>query len=142
MSKASENINSSLRPAPAPCRSCPYRRDVPAGIWDVDEYEKLPPYDRETGDQPTGLFMCHSQDGRICAGWCGTHDMNHALAVRLACAFGHLDAVDLAAVLDYESPVPLFASGAEAAAHGLAGIGSPSMDAIRAMDRIRRKHGL
>nr|WP_280343300.1 DUF6283 family protein [Nocardia neocaledoniensis] len=31
-------------PAPRPCVSCPYRRDVPSGVWDFGEYEKLRGY--------------------------------------------------------------------------------------------------
>ncbi|MEV6909068.1 DUF6283 family protein [Amycolatopsis sp. NPDC051071] len=49
-------------PAEAPCRSCPYRRDVPSGVWDISEYEKLARYDRDTGEQPTGLFQYHLTD--------------------------------------------------------------------------------
>lgn len=99
-----------------PCPSCPYRRDVPSGIWDAGEYDKLPGYDGDIPDQLAarafGLFRCHQRTGELCAGWVGCHDMSSTLAVRLH--FGRLDA----AVLEYESPVPLFASGAEAAEHG------------------------
>lgn len=24
-----------------PCETCPYRRDVPSGVWSADEYRKL-----------------------------------------------------------------------------------------------------
>jgi hypothetical protein len=42
---------------------------VPSGAWVAEEYAKLPAYDRPTGEQPAGLFLCHQQDGRACAGW-------------------------------------------------------------------------
>lgn len=31
-----------LKPPKVPCGTCPYRRDVPAGIWHGEEYAKLP----------------------------------------------------------------------------------------------------
>lgn len=46
-------------PAPQPCASCPYRRDVPSGIWAAEEYAKLPAYDADTPFQPPHLFLCH-----------------------------------------------------------------------------------
>jgi hypothetical protein len=53
-----------------PCPTCPYRRDVPSGIWQASEYSKLPRYDNDVPDQlaagATGLFYCHSApDGAI-----------------------------------------------------------------------------
>jgi len=46
----------------APCQSCPYRRDVPSGIWAHEEYEKILDYDNETGHQPMKVFMCHQAE--------------------------------------------------------------------------------
>lgn len=40
-----------------PCSSCPYRRDVPSGVWHREEYEKLLQYDDSTEILPA--FMCH-----------------------------------------------------------------------------------
>lgn len=123
------------RPSKAPCGTCPYRRDVPAGIWDASEYEKLPRYDGETGEQllagATGLFFCHQNDGHLCAGWVGCHDMDHAVAVRIHRV--HPD------TFDYVSPVPLFSSGREAATHGLSGVESPGEDALAAIRKLERK---
>ena len=96
----------------APCISCPYRQDVPSGVWHNSEYSKLIGYDGETWEQPTLLFHCHTQPEMLCAGWVGCHDMDNNLAVRL-----HAREVD-PAVYDYESPVPLFGSGSDAADHG------------------------
>jgi hypothetical protein len=87
-------------PAAHPCGSCPYR-DVPSGIWAPEEYGKLPEYDRPTAEQPTQVFCCHQQPGRLCAGWCGCHDMAETLAVRLWAALGRLE--DPERVFSYRS---------------------------------------
>jgi hypothetical protein len=126
-------------PAPRPCESCPYRRDVPSGVWHEDEYAKLPPYDRETPYQPPGVFLCHQQNGRVCAGWVGCHDMWQSLGLRLAMSAGALSEADYSATIDYTSPVPLFTSGTEAAAHGLAELERPGAGARRVMSKIARR---
>jgi len=123
-------------PAAHPCGSCPYRRDVPAGVWAVEEYEKLPPYDAETTHQPTGVFLCHQQNGRACAGWVAVHDMGHSLALRLAVARGSVD--DLAAFIDYSTTTPLWGSGREAAEHGIAGVKEPDESACRVIAKLGR----
>lgn len=128
-------------PSPSPCVSCPYRRDVPSGVWDEAEYAKLPPYDSETAFQPPGVFLCHQQDGRLCAGWCAVHDMTHNLALRLAVASGTITVDDAERIIDYETTVPLFPSGAEAAKHGRAHIRAPKPDAVKAIQRLERKRG-
>jgi Family of unknown function (DUF6283) len=124
-------------PAVRPCGSCPYRRDVPSGIWHPDEYAKLPRFDAPIQEQPPAVFLCHQQDGRVCAGWAGCHDMDASLGLRIACATGALSDVD--AVLGYVSPVPLFGSGAEAAAHGLAELEAPGVAARRVMGKVARR---
>lgn len=139
----SDRLGGSLRPpAPAPCGTCPYRCDVPSGVWAAAEYVHLPAYDGDTWEQPTGVFLCHQQDGRICAGWAGCHDMAQSMALRLAAASGAISGDALDAVLDYASPVPLFASGQEAAQHGLADIEEPAAKAVRAIHRLEQKRGL
>lgn len=119
-------------PSKAPCGTCPYRRDVPAGIWDASEYAKLPAYDGGTIDQlmngGTSLFMCHQNDGHLCAGWVACHDTSHLLALRMNEV--HPD------TFDYVSPVPVFASGADAARHGLSGVAAPRVDARRAIAKL------
>jgi hypothetical protein len=37
--------------AARPCASCPYRKDVPSGIWAAHEYTKLLAYDGDILDQ-------------------------------------------------------------------------------------------
>jgi hypothetical protein len=117
-------------PAANPCGSCPYRRDVPSGVWSPEEYDKLPEYDNDTGEQPFAIFMCHRQDNRVCAGWAGCHDMEEAIAVRIA-------RPELAeALLDYSTDTPLWDSGLEAAEHGRRDVGDPDRDAQRIIDKL------
>lgn len=128
-------MNDLPKPRKKPCASCPYRRDVPSGIWAANEYEKLPLYDGGTIDQlmqgGTALFFCHQNDGRLCAGWVGCHDMDHAIALRINPVHE--------STFEYQSPIPLFASGAEACAHGLSGIDDPSDDAIAMIQKVERR---
>jgi hypothetical protein len=130
-------------PAPRPCTSCPYRQDVPSGIWTADEYAKLTAYDEPTYAQPARLFLCHQHDRddgrvRICGGWAGCHDGDHLLALRVAVSSGEIAAETADAIRDYASPVPLFPSGAKAAAHGMRETRSPGPDACAAIDKIIR----
>lgn len=127
-----------LKAPKAPCKSCPYRRDVPAGIWAESEYDKLERYDGEPFTQIDGLslFMCHQKSGELCGGWLGCHGPHELLALRL-----HADEVD-PTVFDYTTSVPLFESGAAAAEHGMSGIEEPDDLAIRTIDRIAEKRGL
>jgi hypothetical protein len=115
-----------------PCASCPYRADVPAGIWDASEYAKLAAYDADTGDQPHEGFGCHQNDGRLCAGWLGHRRPMDLLAVRIGVIGGKLPP-DIAG---YTTDVALFSSGAAAAQHGTSGIEAPEPDAIAAAAKI------
>lgn len=126
-------------PAPRPCASCPYRVDVPSGIWHPDEYAKLTDYDDPTPFQPAGVFLCHQANGRTCAGWAGCHDMTQNLGLRLAIGTGDVDEATADAILDYSTDVPLFTTGREAADHGMQHISNPSPDAVSAMDKITRR---
>lgn len=122
-----------IKPPKVPCGTCPYRRDVPAGLWEASEYAKLPAYDRETMYQPPNLFMCHQQDGCLCGGWLMTHDRDHLLALRF---HGHtLDP----SVWTYAPPVEVFPSGTAAASHGMSGISNPSSAARRKIDGLIRQ---
>lgn len=129
-----------------PCRACPYRRDVPSGLWAEHEYDKLSDYDKPTAEQPMAVFACHATPETYCHGWAVVH-MNRGgdpgdphghpydlLALRLSMITGRWDGV-----MPDES-VPLFASGAEAAAHGKAEIDSPSPEAKAAVARLIRRY--
>lgn len=127
------------RPAPSPCGSCPYRQDVPSGVWADEEYAKLPEYDGPLWSQPPSVFCCHQQDGRVCAGWAGVHDMDENLGLRLAVHADLMSVEEAEATLDYESPVPLFESGAAAAEHGLAEVEKPGPLAGRLIVKLRQR---
>ncbi|MFH8483028.1 DUF6283 family protein [Streptomyces sp. NPDC018055] len=132
-----------LPPAPRPCATCPYREDVPSGVWDESEYAKLPPFDGPTYAQPGQVFLCHQHDrdsdrARVCSGWAGCHDMGESLALRIAVASGTMTPEDAETTADYVSPVPLFTSGAKAAAHGMAEVLYPGEDAAAAISKIAR----
>lgn len=133
-----------LPPASRPCGSCPYRCDVPSGVWHPEEYAKLARYDGETFTQPPNLFACHQglingADQRLCAGWVAVHDMEESLSVRIAARSGQLDPEVVEELLDYTTPVALFASGAEAAAHGMAEVAAPGPEARRAIAKVAVK---
>lgn len=121
----------------APCAACPYRKDVPSGVWAPEEYDKLPPYDAPTADQPMETFGCHATPEHYCHGWAVVHtSRGHAydlLALRLAEAMGHDVSVP-------EPAVELFASGSAAAIHGQYDIENPSEEAWEAMERLARKY--
>lgn len=119
-----------------PCNTCPYRRDVPSGVWSVEEYEKLREFDRPMADQPQHAFACHATPEHYCSGWgaVGGFDM---LALRVRACAGH------PAEWDGVIPEPstaLFASHTEAADHGMRDVDAPSIDALTAMDRLFGKY--
>ena len=127
-----------LKPRKSPCASCPFRRDVPSGVWAESEYDKLPAYDGTTGEQAMagalGAFLCHNDpDKSICAGWAALSNYD-TLALRMA---SRLDPdVDVQACVDYTTDVPLFASGAEAAEHGKREIEAPSDKAVSTIGKV------
>lgn len=127
-----------LIPRDVPCPSCPYRRNCPSGVWDTSEYAKLPEYDNETFAQPVGVFMCHDANDKatMCRGWLDAHDKHHSLSLRLAAAIGSVDA----SVFDLpHSGIPTFASGREAAEHGMADIADPGDNAVRVINKLTRR---
>lgn len=129
-------------PKKSPCGSCPYRRDVPSGVWHESEYEKLPLYDKPLLSQPPGVFECHQQDGHLCSGWVGTHDMMNNLALKINYQGGHMTDDDLIEVLDYTTTVPLFDSGQEACEHGMAKYEAPDERATRIQNKLLKKPGV
>jgi len=121
-------VSDELHARPEPCEFCPYRRDVPSGVWSKEEYDKLEEYDRPTWAQPMTWFGCHAQPNFACHGWAAVHgpqsDGSELMARRL---------------LWFEIPervVPLFRSGREAARHGRARIKHPSRAARDAVARL------
>lgn len=127
------------RPAVNPCGSCPYRCDVPSGVWSEEEYAKLERYDGDTHQQPPTVFMCHQADGRLCAGWTACHDMDESMGFRVSCLTGHIREEDIDFIREYRTSVPVFMSGAEAAAHGRSEIYNPSDGARKVIDKVARR---
>lgn len=129
-------------PAKDPCKTCPYRTDVPPGVWSANDYAKLPPYDQPTPLQPGGVFLCHlhalNTTPRVCAGWVACHDMDHNLSVRLALASKDMTGDVAEAIYDYQTTVPVFTSGREAADHGMSAIDNPPPAAEAAWTKILR----
>lgn len=121
-----------IKAPPAPCGSCPYRCDVPSGIWHKSEYNKLLRYDGPTFVQDPVAFMCHQRDGNLCGGWLACHGPQELLALR----FPGLNADP--AVFEYKTTVPVFASGAAARAHGIKDIRRPGARARKMIDGLVR----
>lgn len=117
----------------SPCNACPYRCDVPSGVWAASEYDKLRDYDAPTPFQPAAGFSCHATPELDCHGWAvvGSNRPGHdLLALRLHPPTNGIP----------EPVVPLFASHCEAANHGQADVEHPGAEAIAAVERLVRKH--
>lgn len=121
-----------------PCGSCPYRCDVPSGIWMKNEYDKLPQYDGPTGGQNPHLFLCHQKDGCLCAGWLACHDPHELLALRFF-ARGGAGREIAREVYSYTTSVPVFTSGADARQHGLREIDNPGPRAQKMIEGLLRQ---
>lgn len=119
--------------ATGPCGSCPYRKDVPAGLWHPEEYDKLAAFDRPTMEQPAARFMCHAVPDNLCFGWASCYSnrghANELLALRL-----HRFPLDTIP----PSPVPLFASGAAACKYGKKK--KMSTKALKAAEKLLQKY--
>ena len=130
---------------PRPCPTCPLRLDCPSGVWAAGEYDMLADYDGEIADQAqtangVNAFHCHTTPDLLCSGWVGFRPPVELLAVRIGISLGRIDP----AVLDYQSPVPLFGSGAAAAEHGKRDIYAPgpaAKAAVRKVIRVRERSG-
>jgi hypothetical protein len=124
---------------PVPCKSCPYRKDVPSGVWAAEEYDKLPNFDGTIIEQAekgaVGLFLCHQGNDCLCSGWLGCHGPFELLGVRLYANRLTDEA------LSYKPPanVPLFSSGKEAAEHGKRDIDNKSDKAEAVVQRLLKK---
>lgn len=123
-----------LTVAKRPCGSCPYRKDVPSGVWAAHEYDKLEAYDGEIWEQvlrgALGRFDCHQRDGHLCAGWVACHGPHNLVALRMQAGKVHRD------VWSYQTDVPVWGSGAEAKAHGMAQYEKPPAEASRLQQKL------
>ena len=117
----------SMKCQDTPCKFCPYRKDVPSGVWSSSEYEKLLRYDNETMYQPMHRFACHNDPELACTGWLAVSmQSNHAhesLALRIR-------PVD---VSSFAPDTEFFQTHTEACVHGLRDIDNPSQEAEDAM---------
>ena len=120
---------------PNPCVSCPYRKDTHKGLWSRDDYEKLLPYDEETFNQPTTLFMCHhtcEKDGgdTVCKGWLDVHGQE-LLSVRFKAPY----------LFDAKpSKVPLYESGRAVVEANLPYLDNPSPESRAFGDKMLAKY--
>lgn len=129
--------------ANSPCTSCPYRKDVPSGVWHKSEYEKLREYDeppRGSSEIPaTALFLCHQTpeigQQTACRGWLTVHC--ESVAVRLAVLKGDVTPEQVYA----EVKEPLYKSGNEAADAGIKQIKRPGKKARKIVARLAGKGG-
>lgn len=126
-----------------PCAACPYRKNAPSGMWDAAEYQKLPEYDLPTALQPMATFLCHDADREhvLCRGWAEVHgDQERGcelLSLRIAASLGILDPALFPVAC---SGVPLHKSGLAACKAGLKAVRRPGANAIRMIDKLRKKH--
>jgi hypothetical protein len=116
---------------PRPCGACPYRADVPSGVWDRAEYEKLKAYDAPTFGQPMQGFACHSTPQMFCHGWAVVHTSRGHEFDLLALRFSPCEVP--------EPVVPLFESGTAAAEHGQREVEAPGTDAQAAIELLERQ---
>ena len=117
------------------CLCCPYRKDVPSGVWAAHEYDKLTDYDKPTGEQPWGPFMCHATPEVYCHGWAVVHGRQPHDREPIAFRFAGIDPEEIP-----PEGTPLFSSGAEAAEHGKRDIDNPSEEAMAVMARLQEKY--
>ena len=122
---------------PSPCSSCPYRRDTEPGIWAPKEYRKLRTYAEHPRRLVPNLaaFLCHlapaaQRPNLLCRGWLSVEC--HSIAVRILLVREAITPEEVFADVD----VPLYETGAEACAAGLAGVENPSPAAIAKAESI------
>ena len=116
---------------PQACEACPYRKDVPSGVWSADEYAKLVNYDKPLVEQPAASFSCHASPNLHCHGWAVCHSKT--------------DPGPLALLLRGRPEIPepsteLFSSGTEAALHGIRDVANPTPEARATMDKLLGKY--
>lgn len=130
---------STLNVLNSPCSSCPYRKDIPTGVWHASEYEKLRLYDDTAQNQAFIPFHCHQEPeiGKptLCRGWLSVHC--ESAAVRILGMQGNVTEEQVYA----EVKEPLYKSGNEAADAGLKGIKRPSKKARKIVERLIKKGG-
>lgn len=116
-----------------PCSTCPYRKDVPSGVWHYEEYEKLRGYDDNTA---LSVFMCHQSSvanvEMACKGWVMVHQ--NSVAVRLACMTRQIDH----RTCFEPTEVELYESGNAAADAGQRHIKRPRKKALKVIEKLKK----
>ena len=118
-----------------PCSACPYRTDVPSGVWSATEYEKLRAYDRVTFEQPFEAFACHATPEHICSGWAVVHSTRGGEYELLGLRILGIGAHEVP-----PTKIELFASGNEAADWGEQDIEDPSEEAMDVVAKLMSKY--
>src|SRR4029077_4861673 len=114
------------------CSACPYRKDVPSGVWDHAEYEKLRPYDAETWEQPAAAFMCHATPDFYCHGWAVVHTSRDHRYDLLALRFRPCEIP--------EPSTEFFETATEAADWGQELADEPPVEAVAAIEKLTKQH--
>ena len=114
------------------CSACPYRKDVPSGVWDHAEYEKLRPYDAETWEQPSAAFMCHATPDFYCHGWAVVHTSRDHQYDLLALRFRPCEIP--------EPSTEFFETADEAADWGQELADAPPDEAIATIEKLTKQH--
>lgn len=102
-----------------PCANCPWRRDVAAGEFPAERYDRLQVTSGRPGAEAglnAPLFACHkSPDGaqEACAGWLAVMGYAH-LGVRFAVVSGRLPAACLQPGDDWPELFDTYSEMAEA----------------------------
>lgn len=127
-------------PCAVPCVDCPYRKDSPSGLWSADMYDMLPLYDLTPAEgQPLKAFMCHEQNGHLCAGWIGCHGADDLIGMQMLAIQDDIDMTEYRKAQEHQPRVPLFESGKEAAEHGKRDIDNPSERTQRRVEALLNK---
>jgi hypothetical protein len=112
----------------SPCEECPWRRDLPTGIFPLEAFRISAP---TAYDAAFTMFGCHMSKRRplTCAGFLPSEGAIHNIGVRLACA---RERINLAEV---DSDVPLYRNYREMAiANGVAP-DDPALTSCRVLDK-------
>jgi len=119
---------------PEPCLTCPYRKDVPSGVWHREEYEKLRAYD-DNLNPPLALFLCHQTNVAnreiLCKGWVMVH--RDSIASRMGQLKGEIDATAFT-----PCQVELHESGNAAADFGEMDVKRPKKKARKVVEKLHK----
>ncbi len=64
----------------SPCKTCPYRKDVPLRHWAIEEFKGLLDSEKEQFGRTYG---CHKKDDTVCKGWLMNQDKRNFPSIML-----------------------------------------------------------